>query len=69
MITYTLAYYEGEERDVKLNSIFTNIESVKQFISDSNLHPEYLIVTEWDDEWDDDSISQQINATYYYDNQ
>lgn len=65
MTCYTLKYYEGEEREVKLNTIFSNIESVKEFIRDSNLHPEYMMVTEWDD----DEISQQINATYYYDNQ
>lgn len=65
MITYTLNYYEGEERDVKLRTIFSNIESVKEFIKTSNLHPEYMIVTEWDD----DEIIEQINATHYYNNQ
>tara|TARA_R110000868_G_scaffold154729_1_gene380838 strand:+ start:2485 stop:2682 length:198 start_codon:yes stop_codon:yes gene_type:complete len=65
MITYTLAYYDGEERPIRLNSIFSNIESVKGFISDAQLHPDYLMVTEWEGE----EILEQINATYYYDNQ
>jgi hypothetical protein len=62
MITYTLVYYEGEEREVKLNSIFSNIESVMGFISDSQLHPDYLMVTEWDG----DEILVQTHASYYY---
>jgi hypothetical protein len=64
MITYTLCYYEGEERDVKLNSLFSNIESVKGFIADSKLHPDYLMVTEWED----DEILVQTHASYYYNN-
>lgn len=66
MTTYTLSYYDGEERSVKLNRIFRSIESIKEFIHDSYLHPSYLMVTEWDDEYDDDEIINQVNATYYY---
>lgn len=65
MITYTLSYYEGEEREVKLNSVFSTLESVIEFIKDSKLHPDYLMVTEWDGE----DILEQINATHYYNNQ
>ena len=60
---YTLSYYEGEERDVSLNTDkqFADVRTAMQFISDSSLHPDYILVTEWDGE----DILSQYCALYY----
>lgn len=64
MLTYTINYYEGEEREVNVKDVvFSSPDECLQFIYDNGLHPDYMCITEHDGEEYVDTLS----ALYYID--
>lgn len=66
MTHYTIGYYPGEERKVKICGLqfFTTQECIT-FIHKSGLHPDYMFITEWNEE--NEYIDS--NCALYYINQ